>query len=865
MQYILRITFICLAISAFSFEVFAQFSLKSDKVNYEAPRDYEIGGITVEGVYNYDSERIISLSGLRRGKKITIPGDDITQAIRKLWDQKLFSNINIYKEKTIGNTIFLKISLKERSRMSKFQIKGCTKSQAKSIKETLDLYSGMVLSESTLDRVKFVSKDYFVDKGYLNAKVRIKLTPDKMMNNADILQIIIDKGERVKINKIYVEGNNMVVERQGISKIFGKNKVLFSDTRVKRQIKDIKEKSWWRFWKKSKFIKEKYEDGKQNIIAKYNSEALRDAVITFDTIYSVDDKNINIKINIDEGNRYYFRNISWIGNTKYRSGQLDTILGIKKGDLYNKEKLDMMLFMSPTELDISSLYMDQGYLFFQINPIEKTVENDSIDLDVFIYEGKQARVNRVTVVGNTKTKDHVILREIRTKPGELFNRSDIIRTQRELAQLGYFDPQQMGVNPKPNPTDGTVDIEYKVAEKPSDQIELSGGWGGGQFVGSLGLRFTNFSSKNLFNKNAWNPIPAGDGQTLSLRGSANLFFQSLSFSFVEPWFGGRKPTNLSFNAYYSLQKLDATKRTDPNTRIFDVLGTGIGLGTRLKWPDDYFTIYGELGYEYYTLRNYPFVEDFNNGFANNLSATVRLSRVSQDGTPIYPTGGSSITLTLKTTAPYSLFDGIDDYSNLTSQEKFKWVEYNKIKFVSNWYTSLLPRGTKNQLVLHTSMGLGLLNSWSLAKGVSPFERFYYGGSGLTGFRLAGREYIALRGYDDNSVSQSEGDALLVKYKAELRYPISLNPNATVFVLGFAEAGNSWNSYGEFNPFEVKKSAGIGMRLFLPMFGLIGLDYGWGLDPLSPGDAGYSPREHDKTNFKPIGQFHFTIGMNIGEL
>lgn len=860
-----KISFIFFSIWLITSTALGQFSISSDRVSYETPKDYEVGGITVDGVVNYDAERIISLSGLRRGKKVTIPGDDITQAIRKLWDQKLFSDINIYQEKVIGNTVFLKISLKERTRMSKYKIVGCTKSQAKSIRETLDLYSGMIISQALLDKIRYISKDYFVDKGFLNASVNVSQVKDPEVNNADILEIRIDKGERVKINKIIVEGNDMIVERKGFSRILGKEKELFSDARVKRQLKDVKEKKWWRVWKKSKFIKEKYKEGKQNLIAKYNAEALRDATIAFDTIYNVADNEINIKIRIDEGSRYYFRDINWIGNTKYRSGQLDTILGIKRGDLYNRQKLESMLFMSQTELDVSSLYMDQGYLFFQVNPIEKTVENDSIDLDIFIYEGKQARINKVTVVGNTKTNDHVILREIRTKPGELFNRSDIIRTQRELAQLGYFDPQLMGVNPKPNPADGTVDIEYKVAEKPSDQIELSGGWGGGQFVGSLGLRFTNFSTRNLFNKNAWNPIPAGDGQTLSIRGSANLFFQSLSFSFVEPWFGGKKPTNFSFNAYYSLQKLDAKKRSDPTTRIFDVMGTALGLGTRLKWPDDYFTIYGELGYEYYTLRNYPFVEDFNNGFANNLSATVRLSRVSQDGNPIYPTGGSSITLTLKTTAPYSLFDGVEDYSGLTAQEKFKWVEYNKIKFVTNWYTPLSPPGVKNQFVLHTSMGVGLLNSWSKAKGVSPFERFYYGGSGLTGFRLAGREYIALRGYDDNSISQQEGDALLVKYKAELRYPISLNPNATVFVLGFAEAGNSWNSYKDFNPFQVKKSAGIGMRLFLPMFGLIGLDYGWGLDPLSPGDAGYSPVIHNETNFKPTGQFHFTIGMNIGEL
>ncbi len=842
----------------------SQFSLNSSNVSYETPKDYEIGGIVVDGVYSYDSERILALSGLRRGKTITIPGDDITQAVRKLWDQNLFSDVQIYKEKVTGNTIFLKVVLKERKRLSKYKILGTTKSQAKSIRENLDLYMGKIITDATIDRVKYISRDFFVDKGFLNTEVDIRREIDTSMNNSEKLTIIIDKKNKVKIKEINVIGNDAKVPRKGVLKyILGKEKKVVSDAKFKRKLKDTKEKKWWRIWKKSKFIKDKYEDDKQNVIAKYNAEAMRDARIVKDEIVKNDDGTITINIEIEEGNRYYFRDINWIGNTKYRTGQLDTILGIEKGDLYNREKFESKLYMSQTSLDISSLYMDQGYLFFQLNPIERTVENDSIDIDIFIYEGKQATINKVTVNGNTKTKDHVILREIRTKPGQLFNRSDIIRTQRELSQLGYFDPAAMGVNPKPNPAEGTVDIEYTVAEKPSDQIELSGGWGAGQFVGSLGLRFTNFSSKDMLKRDAWAPIPAGDGQTLSIRGSANLFFQSLSFTFSEPWFGGKRPTNFTANAYYTLQKTSAGKRSDPNVGLFDVLGTSVGLGKRLKVPDDYFTLYGELGYEYYTLRNYgEIVEDFSNGFANNLSAKVVVSRNSTDGSPIYPTNGSNITLTFKTTLPYSLLDGKDDYSGLSSQEKFKWVEYNKIKFVTDWYTKL--NESKNPFVFHASMGVGLLNSWSKAKGISPFERFYYGGSGLTGFRLAGREYIALRAYEDQAVSSTAGDALIVKYKTELRFPISLNPNATIYALAWGEAGNSWNSYREFNPFQVKRGAGVGLKLFLPMFGLIGLDYGWAFDPLSPGDRGYTPLIHN-SNYKPVGRFNFTLGMNIGEL
>lgn len=853
--------FILLIFAVPSMVIAQDYSFSTNKISYETPKKYEIGGILVDGAVITDVERIISYSGLRRGKEITIPGNDISSAIKKLWEVNNYSDINIYADKVVGNTIFLRISLKERSRMSRYQLKGLSNSQAKSLKESLDLYSGKLITESLLDNTKFICKDYFVEKGYLNTEVNITSVPDSAVNNSQILVININKGNRIKINKIEIEGNDLTEKTKFPLSLIKKETKVLSDAKIKRTFKDTKEKRWYRVWKRSKFEEEKYEAEKQQIVALYNSKALRDAKITFDTVYKNDPSSINIKINISEGNKYYFRNINWVGNTKYSSGKLDTILGIEKGDEYNKMKLESKLFMSQSELDISSLYMDEGHLFFQITPIEKTVENDSIDIDIVIYEGKIARIGTITINGNTKTNDHVIRRELRTKPGMIFSRADIIRSQRELSNLGYFDPERMGVNPIPNPADGTVDIEYTVAEKPSDQIELSGGWGGGRFVGSLGLSFTNFSMRNFFEKESWSPLPTGDGQRLSLRGSANIFFQSLSLSFTEPWLGGKKPTSFSVNAYYSLQKLTQADRGDPDSRTFDVLGASIGLGTRLKVPDDFFTLYGELGYEYYTLNNYNLLDGFDNGFANNLSFTVTLSRNSVDQ-PIYPRSGSELTLSVKTTAPYSLFDGRDDYSDLSNQDKFEWVEYNKIKFVSKWYT---PLSKDRKLVLHSSIGFGFLNSFSKEKGVSPFERFFYGGSGLTGFRLAGREYIALRGYEDNSLSSQGGDALITKYKVELRYPISLNPSATVFALAFGEAGNSWNSYSEYNPFDVKKSAGFGVRLFLPMFGLIGLDYGWGLDPLSPGDSGYRAAIHSAGVFKPQGQFHFTIGMNIGEL
>ncbi len=836
-------------------------SFGKNNVDYQAPKKYEIGGIVVEGAVITDVERIISFSGLIRGSEITIPGSDISGAIKKLWEVNNFSDINIYADRFIGSTVFLRITLTERSRMSRYQLKGITNSQAKSLKENLDLYSGKLITESLLDKARFTCKDYFVEKGYLKTTVNITSLPDTSVNNAEILVINIDKGEKVKINEIIIEGNNAIEKTKFPLSLFKKEAPVMSDKKIKRTLKETKERTWWRFWKRSKFIEGSYEAEKNGIIEVYNSKAMRDAKIEFDTIYTNDPSSINIKMKISEGNKYYFRNINWVGNSKYSSGKLDTILGIEKGDEYNKSRLESKLFMSQTELDISSLYMDQGHLFFQITPIEKSIENDSIDIDILIYEGKIARIGKIIINGNTKTNDHVIRRELRTKPGMIFSRADIIRSQRELSNLGYFDPERMGINPIPNPADGTVDIEYTVAEKPSDQVELSGGWGGRQFVGSLGLSFTNFSIRNIFDKESWSPLPTGDGQRLSLRGSANIFFQSLSFSFTEPWFGGKKPTSLSLNAYYSLQKTQNLGRNDPLNSIFDVVGASIGLGTRLRVPDDFFTLFANLGYEYYTLRNYTLLDGFNNGYANNLSLGITLSRNSVDQ-PIYPRSGSEITISFKTTAPYSLFDGRDDYSDLSSQEKFKWVEYNKIKFSAKWYT---PLGPAKKFVFHSSVGFGFLNSFSKDKGISPFERFFYGGSGLTGFRLAGREYIALRGYEDNSINTAGGDALITKYKVELRYPISLNPSATVYALAFGEAGNSWGSFEDYNPFEVKKSAGVGVRLFLPMFGLIGLDYGWGLDPLSPGDDGYRPALHAPGNFTPQGQFHFTIGMNIGEL
>ena len=832
-------------------------------VDYQSsPREYSLAAVVVDGVVHLDHEMIIQKSGLVRGEKIAIPGDKISRAITNLWDQGLFSDVEIIKEKIQGTNIFLRIKLKERERMSRYSFSGVSKSEADQLRDDLDLYSGKIITDALLMKVKNISKNYFVGKGYLKAKATITSRMDTLVNNSKIVKINVDKGARLKINEIIVLGNQSL-----------------SDDKIKRLMKETKEKRWYRFFKRSKFQYSLFDQDKITIIDKYNEMAHRDAEIIFDTIYDFDEKSVNVEITIDEGYQYYIRSVNWSGNQKYSSGLLDTVLGIKKGDKYNKATLDTKLFMNPNGTDISSLYMDDGYLFFQVNPIEKRIDFDSVDLEIKIYEGKQARIKNINVSGNTKTSDHVILRDMYTHPGDLFSRDAIIRTQRQLAQNGYFDPEKLAVNPLPNPNDGTVDIEYVVEERPNDQIELSGGWGNNSLVGTLGVTFNNFSAKKLFKKGSWSPLPSGDGQRLSIRAqSSGYFFQSYNMSFTEPWLGGKKPNSFTISAYHSLQSYDRKFLLDTNDaegnrienasrRIIRITGVSLGLGKRLKWPDDYFSVYYEAGYQFYELNNFGNVFSFSDGFVNNPYLKWNISRNSLDQT-IYPRTGSSISLTVKTSVyPYSRLelmnkDGFTSHSALSDQEKFRYLQYNKFKFTTSWFT---PISKNKKLVVNARLGFGLLNGWNKDLGAPPFERFYLGGSGLSGFNLDGREIIALRGYDDQSMSSNTGDRLISKYTLELRYPVSLNPSATIFLLSFMEAGNSWNDYKKYNPFQVKRSAGFGVRIFLPMFGLLGLDYGFGFDPLDPGAQGEVNHNSQIQAKGYRGQFHFTIGMNIGEL
>lgn len=832
------------------------------------PKKYIIASTQVLGVDNLDHDAIRIVSGLTVGKQITIPGQDISKAIETLWAQNLFSDVQIGYDKLYKDEIFLVIKLVGRPKLNGYKFEGIRKGEEDNLKEIIDLTPGQTITESLLTNTRNIIKGYYNDKGFYNSKIDIAEKIDTSGFNLRNLVITIDKGERVKIGVINVYDNEVVSTNPDDKLIKRyKTKISYSDGGIRRSMKDTKQKGIMRIFKRSKYNSTAFERDKMAIIEKYNAIGLRDAAIVRDSVYQIDEKTMGIDIFIDKGEEYYFGEITWVGNTKYKDGQLDTILGITNGDLFNSGLLEQRLYASQDGRDITSVYMDRGHLFFNIVPVEVSITADNhINYEMRISEGKEARIRNIIINGNTKTNDHVILREIRTKPGDLFNRNDIIRTQRELANLGYFDPEQFGVNPIPNPADGTVDIEYTVVEKSSDQIELSGGFGGGRLIGTVGLSFTNFSTRNFFKKGAWQPLPSGDGQQLSLRGQTfGRGYQSYNLSFTEPWLGGKKPTSFTIFSSYSLLT-NSLNRTDALYSQTSITSVGVGLGSRLKWPDDYFQIYGEFNYQYYDLQKSQYFI-FTDGYSNNISLKGVLTRTSVSEL-IYPRSGSKFTLTAKATLPYSYFDGVDnsDYAGMTDQERYKFAEYYKIKFTGEWFAPL----TRNKkLVLHPKFGFGFLGAYNAAKGYSPFERFYLGGSGLNGtWQFDGREIIALRGYTGSTpVSASTGGTVIAKYAVELRYPISLNPSATIYALMFAEAGNTWDSFNKFDPFNVKRSAGFGVRLFLPMFGMLGVDFAWGFDPLDLGAAGAGSADADP-GASPKGYtfgFFPIIGMNIGDL
>jgi len=790
----------------------------ASEISYGNPKEYIIGGISIAGNNRLDEEAILVISGISVGDTVNIPGDETQKLVHKFWDQGLFSDVKLNLVKVEGKKAFLEIYLDELPRLSMFSFKGLAKHEVEKIKDELNLYRGKIITQDLVYNSKLIVKSYFIDKGYLNTTVDIKLRPDTSLRNGQVADIHIEKNNRVKINGINFKGLNH-----------------FSEKRLLKAMKETKEKNFFRIFKSSRYLESNFEDDKVAIIQLYNEKGFRDARIISDTIYNYDENTINIDLVIEEGRQYFFRNINWIGNAKYSSEKLSGMLGIKSGDIFDAKLLQDRLQQSFAGDDVKSLYMDEGYLFFNINPVEVLVENDSIDFEIRIHEGNPAIIRNVSVTGNTKTKDHVIFRELRTIPGSLFRKSDVMRSQEELMRLGYFNPQKLGVNPKPDPATGMVDIEYTLEEQSTDQIQLQGGWGANSFVGTLGLSLNNFSIGNIWNKEKWDPIPSGDGQRLSLQATSNGdYYQSYNMSFTEPWLGGKKPNSLTVTLSHSVFNSSGTLKST---------GLHVGLGKRLKVPDDYFTLHQNISIQRYELENYSLLPNFRDGHSNNINYRISLTRNSVFN-QFYPKNGSTFTISGEFTPPYSLFDG-KDYSTISPKERYEFLEYYKMKFSSDWYTNLF-----SDFVIRTHSEFGFLNYYNKEVGDSPFERFHLGGDGLSGFSLDGREIVALRGYPNQSLSPDEGGVSYVKYTMEARYPLTLNPSSTIYGLAFAEAGNTWGQFEDFNAFELKRSLGLGFRIIMPMLGILGVDFGHGFDNL-PG-----------SNTKSGWQTHFIIGQQF---
>lgn len=806
-------------------------------MDYENPKEYTIADVKVSGIEYIQKEVLISLSGLKVGNIITLPGDAVTDVLKKFWSQGLFADAKITATQIRNDSVWIDIYLTEQPRMSRLQINGIGKSETQDIMEKINLRNGQQVTADIMNNTKRIITDHFIEKGFLNTEVNMRLKDDTIRVNMVQLIIDVDKKDRVKIDEIYFIGANA-----------------FKESILRRKMKDTKKVNI-NFFKASKLVAETFKEDKAKLIEFYNENGYRDAKILSDSvaISPEKEKRLDLYITIEEGNKYYFGDIDWIGNTKYPSEILSAVLGIERGDIFDQTVLDERLFID--EDAVNSVYLDNGYLFFQLTPVEVSVEDDTIDFEMRIYEGEIATINRVIISGNTRTNEHVVRRELRTLPGDKFSKQELIRTVRELANLGHFDPEQIEPNPIPNQSDGTVDIEYKLVERATDQLEVSGGYGAGMLVGTVGIRFSNFAASRLFDRKAWRPVPSGDGQTFSVRAQTNgKVYQSYNFSFVEPWFGGKKPNSFSISGYYSKMNRNpyafyySGNKDAIKDEYYSVLGSSIGLGRRLRWPDDFFTLYNAFSFQRYRVKEYPALFLVENGYFNNFSFTTTLGRNSQTQI-IYPRGGSNISLSLQITPPYSLFNKDFDYKNAGEQDKYRWVEYHRWMFKADWYHALI-----GDLVLMTRMHFGYLAHYNDDIGPSPFEGFDLGGDGLSGYNLYGRETIAQRGYPNRSLTPTvngrKSGNVYTKYTMELRYPVSLNPSATIFGLVFAEAGNAWYSIEEFNPFKAKRALGVGIRAFLPMFGLLGIDWGWGFDEY-PGSDGISG-----------SQFHFTIGQQF---
>ncbi|GGG90956.1 outer membrane protein assembly factor BamA [Polaribacter pacificus] len=804
---------------------------------YERGKEYTLGGISVTGLKIFSEETVMLYTGLRKGQLLRLPGDKLTSAIKKLYESKQFSDVDVYLAKIDNNVIYLQFDVVELPKLNEVTISGVKKSKAKELKKETELKKGVMITDNLLVTSNNYFKKKYTDKGFLKAKVNIDSKKDTSDLNAVNLSVYIDKGNRIKIKDIIFKGNKAL-----------------SSKKLRKAMSNTKERFFGRFWKASKYIEDSYRADLEAIIEKYSRMGYRDARIISDKMIWNEDNTINLEIVIEEGRQYYFSDIIYVGNKTYPSEALNRILKIGKGDIYNGAVLKERVSGdgTPTSDDIQSLYHNTGYLFSRVNAVETKVENDSITVEIRIHEDEQATIKNVTVYGNDKTNDHVIYRELRIKPGDLFSRSAILRSIREIGQLGFFDAQ-IAPDIKPDWQNKTADIDFPLLEKGGSQIELQGGYGGGAFIGTLGLSFNNFSIKNIFKKDAYKPLPTGDGQALSLRLQASRTYSTYSFSFTEPWLGGKKPQSLSFSIYNSNQyQYDYTTGVIDRDQNLKIIGASVGLGKRLQWPDDYFMLSQQLSYQSFNLNNYGFrvgSEFLDNGSLNNLSYGITLSRNSSGPTPIFPTSGSDFSVGLKLTFPYSLFNN-KDYSSLELAEKYKWMEYYKISAKGKWYTPFTEK-----LVLMTSAEGGYLGSYNSEVGATPFERYFVGGDGLAAYQLDGRETIGLRGYENNRLSSTEGGTIYNKFQLELRYSITDKPTASIYTLGFIEAGNSYDNFSEYNPFQLKRSAGLGIRIFMPAFGLLGIDFAHGFDSL--------PLYNNSPTAPKSGwQTHFIIGRQF---
>ena len=852
----------------------------SQDVSTPDSKTYILGGLKVIGLQSYNEQTVKTYTGLREGQPITIPGDKISEVIKKLWGLDLFSDVTFYASAIRGDSIFLELEIQERPSLNNVTFYGIRERKADEIIDDADLKKGKKITESFIATTRNYIVNKYRKQGFLNTQVQIATTPDTTETNAKNMVINIKQGGRVKVRDIIFEGN----EKLSAGKLRG-------------AMKNTKERRMGRFWKKSKYIEDDYQEDLKSLVDKYAENGYRDARVLSDSVMRVSDNRIDIRIAVEEGNRYYFGEIDFVGNTVYTDRQLGQVLGIKKGDTYNGVQLRKRISddTKPDSENLANLYQNNGYLFSQINPVEVSAENDTINFEIRIIEGKETFLNRITFTGNNKTNDHVIYRDVRTRPGQRYSKDDIIRTIRELGQLGFFDPEQ--IKPEienPNPNEGTVDLKFDLVESGASQIELQGGYGGGGFIGTLGLSFNNFSIQNLFRGEAYSPVPMGDGQTFALRLQASRTFRVYSLNFSEPWLGGRKPVRFSLSLSRTQQfaaRYNSSGRIDVDkNQQFSIMGISAGRAKRVQWPDDFFVISHALSYQLYDFKNYRLgLFNFGNGRSNALAYTLGIARNSSGPGPIFPMTGSNIELTAKFTPPYSLFND-KDYSGLKQetedviqeqqelasqgqagnpryqelqtrleeldQERFRWLEYYKVKFRADWYTRIAGK-----LILRTNAEFGFLGSYNADVGKVPFERFWLGGDGLgRNFTLDGRETIQLRGYENNSLTpldpltgQAEGAIVYNKYTMELRYPLTLKPTASIYTLLFLEAGNAFNNFKEFNPFQIKRSAGVGLRIFMPAFGLLGIDFGYGFDD------DYRP----DSNIGASGwQTHFVIGQQF---